>query len=1158
MSFVHLHVHSHYSLLDGLPKIKELVKKAKDFGMPALALTDHGVMYGTLEFYQECLKQGIKPILGLETYLAPTDLHFKKTKVDDQTAHLTLLAKNLTGYKNLMHLSTVAHLDGFYYKPRIDKKILAERKEGLIILSGCLKGEIMQALVAGDFKKAMKLAAEYRELFGDDFYLELQVNIRPGSPDFLKQQKANELMVKLSLNTGIPLVATHDIHYINPEDAEAQDVLVCVATGKTISDIERLDMRGADLSFLSPQAMAEKFKDMPAEALTNTLKIAAACDLTLDLGKWMFPQFALPKNETAESYLKLQAYQGLEKRLGDLKPEVKERLDYELNIINSKGYSPYFLIVADFVNWSRAQGIFVTTRGSAAGSLVAYALGITTLNPLNFKLPFERFLNPYRPSPPDIDVDFADNRRDEAIAYITERYGFDKVARIVTFGTMLARGSVRDVTRVLGLPYTYGDKISKLIPLGSQGFPMTIERALEVTPELKSLYESEADAKKIIDLSRRVEGCARHASVHAAGVVISPTILTDYVPLQKEPAGGDHIITQYDMHACEAAGLLKMDILGIRNLTILGEAVKIIEKTTGDQVDLMNLPFDDKKTYQLLAHGDTMGVFQLGGSGMTRYLKELKPSNIFDIMAMIALFRPGPMISIPEFIKRKHKPSLIKYFDPRMEDYLKESYGIITYQDDVLLTAINIAGYSWEEADKFRKAVGKKIPGEMIAQRERFILGCTNNGMSREKAEDLFKLIEPFSGYGFNKAHAASYAIVAYQTAYLKSHYPSQYMAAVMTAESNDLDKVAECFKECERMKIKVLPPDVNYSLANFTYINDNEIRFGLKAIKNLGNDIIAVIMAERKANGLFQSLEDFLTRVKTKNLNKKSLEALIKSGALDGLGERNNILGNLDKILNFVRASQKEENQGQKSLFAQLPQTFSLKLEPLPPLSLKQKLAWEKEYLGLYVSGHPFAAHEKNVAGYVNTISSLQNFETKGQVWVAGTVNRIQKIFTKSQAQMMFVTIEDTTGSIELLIFPKILADTVSLWQEEESVLVQGDVSDKDGVAKILVNKVHLLNQDSLMRIKELTNNNRPEVKVQNQAVKGIKIYLTKDKAKEIGAPLKEILMANNGETPVYLVYVNGGPDQLIATKIKINYTKEVIEKIQTLVGSGVVKVII
>ncbi|MBI5619842.1 DNA polymerase III subunit alpha, partial [Candidatus Gottesmanbacteria bacterium] len=787
--FVHLHTHSEYSLLDGLGKLDHLIDRAKSFGMTALAITDHGAMYGSFKFYLKAKAAGIKPIIGVETYVAKRSRFDKEAKVDTDPYHLVLLAKNETGYKNLMGLVTHAHLEGYYYRPRVDWEILQKYHEGLICLSACLQGQVPALLRAGEDEKAEQVARQYSELFGPDhYYLELQHH-----PKIEEQAIVNEKVVALSRKLGLPLVATNDIHYVDPDDAEAQEILLCVQTQHTILEKNRpLSMiASSDFYMKSTEEMKGQFLQYP-EALENTVKIASMCDITLPVGKWILPEYPLEEGQTPAGFLETLVRERAKAKYPAMSEEVKQRIGYELDIINKKGYSTYFLIVQDFVNWAKDHGIAVGPgRGSAAGSVVSYILGITGIDPFFFKLPFERFLNPERPSPPDIDLDFADDRRDEVIAYVTQKYGSDRVAQIVTFGTMEARGAVRDGGRALGMPYAAPDRISRMIPAGFQGSAMTIDRALEQSAELSLAYRTEPETKRLLDVARKLEGVARHASVHAAGVVIADTPLVAYTPLQRE-ARGDKIITQYDMYTVgeDGVGLLKMDFLGLRNLTILSQALAFIErtsgplKTPGKRIDLSHIPLNDKKTFEMLSKGETTGVFQLESSGMRRYIKELKPTTIFDLMAMVALFRPGPMQVIPEFIRRKQNPESVTYPDPRLKEVLAQSYGIICYQDDVLLTAITLAGYSWGDADKLRKAVGKKIPSEMKKQKEKFIEGCVTNGLTKTKAEQIFNLIEPFAGYGFNKAHAACYAMIAYQTAYLKANYPVEYMTAVLAAET--------------------------------------------------------------------------------------------------------------------------------------------------------------------------------------------------------------------------------------------------------------------------------------------------------------------------------------------------------------------------------------
>lgn len=1074
--FVHLHTHSHYSLLDGLAKIDDLVKEAVKYGMPALALTDHGNMYGAVEFYKKARTAGIKPILGVEAYMAYESLYQKRSNIDSKRYHFILLAKNLEGYKNLLKLVSISNLDGYYYKPRMDKEVLRKHSEGLIGLSGCIAGEIPRALHNNDFEKAEKTAKEYEEIFGKgNFFIEIMHH-----PNLEGFQETQEKLKNLAKKTGIPLAATQDIHYIKKEDAKAQDVLVAVGRKETVNSPSRENNVNEDFSFRSAEEMAELFSDTP-EAIENTLKIAEMCEIELDLGKWLFPKIELPENATSEETLRKKAEEGLALKFKNDLPNFKvlmERMEYELGVINTKGYAPYFLVVADIINFARRQKIAVNTRGSAAGSFVSYLIGITSVDPIKFMLPFERFLNPFRPSPPDIDMDFADDRREEIVEYIKEKYGIGHVAQIGTFGTMMARGAVRDVNRALGKPYSFGDQISKLIPFGSQGFPMSISRALEEAPELKQMYNESAEAREVIDMAKQIEGCARHISVHAAGTVISPTELTDFTPLQREP-NGDKIITQYDMHAVEDAGLLKMDLLGIKNLATLGNSVKIVKKIHNIEIDLQNIPYDDKKVFEMLSRGETTGVFQLGGNGMTKWLKELKPTKLTDIMAMIALFRPGPMDNIPTYIQRKNGKEPIRYIDPRLKKILDDTYGVITYQDDLLFIAIELAGYDWNTVDKFRKAVGKKIPEEMAKQEVIFIEGCQKyGGLSKQKAEDLWKLFDPFKGYGFNKAHAASYSQVAYQTAYMKANFPAEFMTALLTGDSGDTEKIAVAINECKRMGISVLPPDINASFGDFAVIKgslaknltmeaksiqdnsftNDQIRFGLFTIKNLGAEIAEAIIEERKARGPYKSFSDFLDRVDHKNLNKKSLEALVKAGAFDAFHERNLLLHNLQKALDYNKEIKEASQKNQSSLFALAEDKSTLpvlKLESVTPASFDEKLKWEKELLGLYISGHPLDKHKKKLEKRKMNISQVNEMADGVPVLIAGLVTEIKKIMTKNNDPMLFIKILDLTGEIEAVVFPKTLQTYGQFVREEACISIKGRISIRNNNSNIIVNEI-------------------------------------------------------------------------------------------------------
>ena len=1060
--FVHLHNHSHYSLLQGLSKIPEMVSMAIADNQPALALTDYGSMYGTIHFYKECMKRGIKPIIGLDAYMAFRDMEQKDHGIDNKRYPFTLLVKNLMGYKNLMKLVTQSHVKGFYYRPRMDKNLLREYAEGLICLSGPIFSEIGQAIITKNMPKAEMLVKEYQDIFGrENFYLEIMFNKHIEGLETI-----NADYKKLSEKTGAPLVATQNCHYLVPEDREAFDTLLGVSTSG--SKIGSGFMQG-DFHFADTHEMIEKFSAYP-EALNNTITIANQCTIEIDIDSWYFPDIEIPTGYNYDDYLKKITYEGIEKRHMEQTPELEQRIEYELNIIKSKGYSSYFLIMADLVSAAKEMGIYTNTRGSAAGSLVSYLNFVTKVNPIDLNLPFERFMNPGRKGIPDIDLDIADIRRDDLIDYARKKYGTKAVAQIGTFGTMAARGSVRDVARALDYPYELGDTIAKMIPMGSQGFAMTIARAMDEEFELKKLYEENTDVKRIINLAQKIEGCARHISVHAAGVVISPTRVDDFCPVQMDPKGGK-IITQYDMYTGDRDGVVNMpkfDLLGIRNLSILADAVALVKKNQGIDIDLNLIPLDDQEVYELLARGATMGVFQMASAGMTKYIMDLRPSNIYEINAMIALYRPGPMEFIPEYISRKRNPTTVSYLDERMESILQPTYGILIYQDDVMMIAVELAGFTWDDADKLRKAIGKKIPEMMAEQKEKLITGCIERGMKSSVAHELWEQIETFAAYGFNKAHAASYGRITYETAYMKAKYPIEFMTAMLTAESGDIDKIAAIIHECKNMNIEVLPPDINECFGGFTAIppigipNTPEyrpagIRFGFYTIKNFGEAIADAIIEERERAGTFQSLEGFLNRIRHRNFNKKSLEALVMAGALDSFGERGQLMENIESMLEYNK-SVKTMHTDQGSLFGDTSDHITLK--PAEPMSHEQKLAYEKEILGVFISGHPLEPFRERFLNSKANIYMIHADEIihDQHVIIGGIIQGIKEINTKKGDKMAFLTITDFTSSIEAVIFPKIYSLYRTIIIEDAIVVIQAHVSDRDDKKTIIVNKIKKL----------------------------------------------------------------------------------------------------
>ncbi len=1046
--FVHCHLHTEYSLLDGESRIDALMTRAAALGMPAIAVTDHGVMYGAVEFYEAARAHGLTPIIGVEAYVAPRRRTDRDPKLDASAAHLVLLAATDEGYRNLLQLTTAAHLEGFYYKPRIDRDALSRHAKGLIGLSGCLQAEIPRAIMRGDLAAAREIAGAYRDILGpDNFYLELQNH---GLAD---QQTVMRGIVPLARDLGLPLVATNDVHYVERDEADAQDALMCIQMGMSLEQRDKPRMGDTPEFYLkSAEEMAARFAEFP-EARRNTLAIAERCRVTLDTGTLKLPHVEVPAGETPESYLRHLCEAGARRLYGEITPAVRDRLEYELGVITRMGYAAYFLIVQDFVNFARRSGILTTVRGSAAGSLVLYTCGVTEVDPLAYRLPFDRFLNLERYTMPDIDVDFMDSRRDEVIKYVVDRYGADRVAQIITFGTMGARAAIRDVGRVMGLPYGDVDRIAKLVP----GANVSLKDALAAEPELRSAADGSPQIRRLIDMAQRLEGVARHASTHAAGVIISRDPLTEHVPLQRATKG-ELLMTQYDMNSVARLGLLKMDFLGLTNLTILDTAITLVRETQGVDIDLKRLPLDDAPTYALLASGNTTGIFQLEGRGMTRYLRELRPDRIEDVMAMVALFRPGPMANIPSYIRRKHGEEPVTYLHPSLEPVLRETYGVMVYQEDIMTVAQAVAGYTLAEADVLCYAIRKKIKDRLLAQRAKFVAGARKNGVPPAVVDQIFEQFEPFARYGFNRAHAACYGLIAYYTAYLKAHYPAEYMTAVLSSTAGDLERIAQAVGECQRMGITILPPDVNESQASFT-VSAGAIRFGLAAIRNVGVGAVDAIIAARDAGGRFASLADLCARVDTRQVNQRVIASLVKAGAFDSLGaSRAQMLQSLDETIDQAQRSQRARAQGQTGLFDLAA------AEPEPPdetgavaeFSPEERLTMEREMLGLYISDHPLrrwdaVLREKATA----SIAQLPDLRDRQEVVIGGLVGAIKRSITRSGSAMAFLTLEDLTGSVEVLVFPRAYEEQGFALKRDAVVLLRGKVDLEEQGAKLLCEEV-------------------------------------------------------------------------------------------------------
>lgn len=1173
MSFTHLHVHSHYSLLNALPKIDDLVTEAQKYGMEALALTDTSNLYGAVEFYIKAKYAGIKPIIGAELYVVKD--HTSKTpSMDDRPRHtIVLLAKNGIGYKNLLKLVSHAQLDGFYYKPRIDKALLRKYGEGLIALSGNMTGEIPAHLIYDNVIQAKASAIEYQEIFGEgNFYLELGANV-----DYENQANVNEGLYQIHSETGIPLVAGADVFYLRPEDRDTHDILLCIQNNRTVQDESRPKLTHLDLSFRSPEEMGRIFKDFP-DALENTAKIAAACDVEIHLGETQLPHFDVPDGLSPETYLRTLCEEGFVRRYGDapISDEQRERLEYELDIIGKTGFASYFLIVQDFVNWAKRDGIVVGPgRGSAAGSFVAYLTGITDLDPIKYDLLFERFLNPERISMPDVDMDFADDRRDDVLDYVRQKYGADHVAQIITFGTMAAKAAIRDTGRALGFPYAFCDQISKMIPMFT-----SLEKAVEEVPDLRKLYEENPDAKRVIDTAKKLEGNARHASVHACGVVVTKDPVVEYSPLQHVSGHGDGMVTQYasstKMSVVEKIGLLKMDFLGLKNLTIIQNTVRIIralgkfpdlaeklgiDPESASASDVMDhIPLDDEMTYRLLQEAKTTGVFQLESAGMKRYLKQLQPTVFEDIIAMVALYRPGPMEYIPDFIDGKHGRKEVKYLHPKLEPILKTTYGVAVYQEQLMQIGRDLAGFSLGEADVLRKAVGKKIKELVAEQREKFISRSVENGVPKKVAEKVFSFIEPFAGYGFNRSHAACYALIGYQTAYLKAHYPAEFMAALLTSDQSDTDRVAIEIAESKQMGVETLPPSVNESFEAFAVIPEegraDRIRFGLNAIKNVGRPVAEEIVRQRSIGGKYTDLENFLERIQGKDLNKKSLEALAKVGALDEFGERNKLLENIDAILLHSKNIGKIRDTHQDSLFGGLTlEAPKVRMKDARESTKKERLSWEKELLGLYVSDHPLTEYAGYLAEASTSVKELEKHPDDAQVRLGGIIAAAKKIYAKNGSEMYFVTLEDMGGRVELIVFPRVAAQTENFWKEDEIVLVEGKVNRKDGDAKILVDTVQKLDMDEVNRFRSLqaTKTKRSADAAQEREENGrgeetaLILHLDPEKGMAAVDGISKILeTATKGTTRVF---VSIGTDR-IRTAFLVSPESAIMERLRSIEG--------
>ncbi|MBD3287780.1 DNA polymerase III subunit alpha [candidate division KSB1 bacterium] len=1134
--FVHLHNHTHYSLLDGACKIPDIIKQCVEYKMPALAITDHGNMFGAIEFYQEASSAGIKPIIGAEVYIAPGS-RFEKTvsknDTKDTSFHLVLLAKDEIGYKNLMKLISIGYLEGFYYKPRIDKEVLSQHSKGLIALSSCLKGEIPQMILRENMERAKTSAGEFKDIFGEDYYLELHDHNIP------EERTAFEGLLEVSKSLDIPLVATNDTHYLKKEHSIAHDILICLQTGKDFEDQNRMRFSTDEVYFKSPEEMARLFKDHP-QAIKNTLAIAEKCNLKMEFNKVHLPKFEVPEAEgniSLNEYLHKLAVYALPKKYPVVTPKLKERLLFELKIIEQMEYAGYFLIVKDFIDYARSQGIPVGPgRGSAAGSMVSYVLGITNIDPTRYNLFFERFLNPERVSMPDIDIDFCYERREEIINYVRRKYGENNVTQIITFGTMAARAVIRDVGRVLKFSYGEVDKIAKMIP---PTIGMTIDKAMELVPELREIARKDELHKKLIENSRILEGLARHSSTHAAGVIITPEELTKYTPLSKSTQGD--ITTQYDGVASESIGLLKMDFLGLRTLTVIQNTLNML-KDKSIEINLDQIPLDDKDTFSIFAKGETIGIFQFESSGMREYLKKLKPQQIEDLIAMNALYRPGPMDMIDDFIQRKHGLKKIEYPHPVLEPILKETYGVIVYQEQVMQIASELAGFSLGKADLLRRAMGKKKAALMKEQRKLFNEGAAKKNISKQVSDKIFDYMDKFAGYGFNKSHAASYSVVAYQTAYLKAHYPVEFMAANLTSEMGNTKRVVILIEECKRMGIKILPPDVNESYIEFVP-NGEGIRFGLGAVKNVGKNAIKSIIRAREENGRFNTIFEFCQNIDLRLVNKKVIESLIQAGALDSLeGYRAQLLESIDLAVNYSQNMNAHLANGQRSIFDlgdEQNVEFELpKLQETEEWNQTEALSREKEMLGFYISGHPLSRYEYEVKLFSSTdLASIHTHKDGTNVRVGAVITNVKKHYDRKNNAMAFVTLEDFSGTAEGLIFSDPYSKFRDLIEPDEMLLFIGRVSikDEEDEAKILINEV------------------LPLPETWEKCSKNLCLLFNTDQVEEATIQhVNNLLMKHKGNCPVFLnVVTPGNGEYLLRSRTrKARPNSELIRRLRNSLG--------